>query len=311
MRRAFYDFVKLCSDHRIAMAPPGHRHNRRGWVQICCPLCRENDYHLGYKLADGYLNCYKCGGHLLGDVVAARLGLSLAQALVLIKKYEVPRPVASLLQKDAVDRPTKVGLPKGTRSLAECHKRYLRSRGFDPDEIAALWDIQGTLHEAPNGWRYRIIIPVYQEGVLVAYQGRSVVEGDPVPYRSIPDAEAAVPISECLYGIDQVLGDRIAVVEGVTDVWRFGPGAVARFGAGVSQRQIGRLRLFGERWIVADNDEHLKEGKRAGQLGARRVISALSGFRGEDWLVELQAGVKDVGAMSPEMALDLRRTCGF
>src|SRR3982750_4517207 len=59
----------------IETAPPGHDHNRPGWLNTDCPWCSPgwSHYRLGFNLRYNYCNCWSCGRH---DIAAALVELS-------------------------------------------------------------------------------------------------------------------------------------------------------------------------------------------------------------------------------------------
>lgn len=86
----------------------------------------------------------------------------------------------------------------------------------------------------------RVILPIYQEGVLRGWQARAVLPGDTGPkYLSCPGMQKR----NILYNEDSAkLWPFVVVVEGVTDAWRVGPPAVATLGKVPSAPQELRLQ---------------------------------------------------------------------
>lgn len=114
---------------------------------------------------------------------------------------------------------------------------------FLPAELVRTWNVGYCIHvplrQRASYCQYRIIVPVYLKGILGVVQGRYVGEAD---WKLEKKYLNYGPKTQVLYGFDQV-GDAplVAVVEGVTDVWRYGPGAVASLGKGCSATQLGLL----------------------------------------------------------------------
>jgi len=135
-------------------------------------------------------------------------------------------------------------------------RTYLETdRAFDLDELVDLWEIGFALH-MPARQRGamaqgRIIIPVYQDGVMVGWQARYVGEAD---WKAIgqPKYLTYYPKSQVVYGLDRTKDSPyIVLVEGCTDVWRFGPGAVAQFGHDLSPHQAELVcKVIGDRPFV-------------------------------------------------------------
>lgn len=116
---------------------------------------------------------------------------------------------------------------------------YLQQRGFDPDAVGRRWKL-GFCASAPAEYftaQDRLIIPIEMESKLVGWQARYLGQ---VPDHSIPKywTMPGLKKSFVLYNHDLARQHRfVVVVEGVADVWRFGPEAVALLGHSLSQAQ--------------------------------------------------------------------------
>lgn len=135
--------------------------------------------------------------------------------------------------------------------------RYLESRGYDIEELASRYGVgychavEDPRHSALAG---RIYVPIFLYGRLVGWQGRYLPpEGAfdaPHPkgvakYTTTP----RLPKRMLVYQYDSSTQGRVGVVcEGVTDVWRFGPEAVALLGHDVSLPQAVLL----SHWVKKD-----------------------------------------------------------
>lgn len=123
---------------------------------------------------------------------------------------------------------------------------YLRERGFDPIELARRYGLGYCIYSNDHpGAVGRIIIPVFMRKQLVGWQARPPEERDwkatrTPKYVNLPGMQKRL----MLYNYDGVEGDAVAVVEGVTSVWRLGQ-AVALLGKTASDVQ---QRLLIERW---------------------------------------------------------------
>ena len=125
---------------------------------------------------------------------------------------------------------------------------YLRSRGFDPAELARRYGVAYCAESRYGYARGRLIIPVRHGGRLVGWQARYVGELDwkgpdrrrlPPKYFSAPGSHFK---SRVIFNWDRMKRYRTGVlVEGPTDVFRFGPMAGCVFGNTVSAAQ---RRLF-------------------------------------------------------------------
>jgi DNA primase len=128
----------------------------------------------------------------------------------------------------------------------EAHAKYLASRGYDWRELVAQYDIRFTgpiaYVDTPRGkihYRWRIIIPVYVDGMMVNFTSRDITGHSEARYKSAPDDIANMPGGAVVYNLDNVeQGGRIALMEGPFDVWRVGPGAVGMLGTIFTEEQL-------------------------------------------------------------------------
>lgn len=172
---------------------------------------------------------------------------------------------------------------------------YLESRGFDCSELTELYRV-GYCAEPHRRFPLaanRLVLPVYQDDELVGWQARLPYDQPPngqPKYYSMPGFKK----SRALYNLDRARGhDHVVLVEGPTDVWRYGPEAVASFGKSVSLSQLELLRQYFDRIVVLLDADARHE--------ARRVFERLSPHVGRVWLVHLREG-SDPGSL-PRNAL--------
>ncbi len=294
------DFERLSRDRGIRLAPSGHKHTRPGWVQAECPFCVGNPgYHLGYQAANDRFNCWRCGAHRTGDTIAALLKLPLTDAFDLIRGYH-------LRGSQIVDERPRAGaktltLPPQSRDMASRHQTYLLGRGYDPDALSATWGLLGT---GPIGdYKFRIVAPIIFGGIMVSYQCRDITGRASVPYLACAIENEVMHHKHCLYGMDKASGHSVAIVEGIADVWRLGPGAVATFGIGYTTEQVAMMRLWKRRFVLFDSADPQAMDK------AERLANALSAFGGWTEIIEIDA--PDPGEMEQEDADSLMAELGF
>jgi len=176
--------------------------------------------------------------------------------------------------------------------------KYLAGRGFVIKELVELWGCAGYFSRTPGlGWLAdRIAIPVTKNGEIVGWQYRTPY--DPAK-GGVPKYLSFFSKSQYVYGVDQAANqDKLVLVEGVTDVWRYGPGAVCGFGKVLSETQIEVLAsVAGSRPVVVIPDANDPESV------GKMTVSALSmrryGYAGSIGGVELPAGT-DPGSSSTE-----------
>jgi len=267
-----------------------HDHAREGWVQIDCPHCTPNSNHwrLGINETFHYANCWSCGPQSFGKA--------------LIAYGNSPKRVWGLL--DNMDRATAtqekrkgvLKFPMGIEKLQLPHRYYLKSRGLDCKEMENLWQLQ-AIGQMGGLLRWRLFIPVVENGDTVSWTTRSINDdpGD-IRWLSAKADQEKAPIRDLVYGIDYVRNVAI-IVEGPSDVWKVGPGAVATFGLAYRQPQLVRLSQIPIRYVCYDN--HPDAQKRAKEL-----CDSLKVFPGNTYNICLDA--EDPGSASDRELRKLR-----
>jgi len=225
-------------------------------------------------------------------------GKGKADVLEAMKKYNNIRDPAFLKQK----KPVKPLSFKYNKPLNRTDMRFLMDRGFDPDKLVEEWDLRGS--DKLSDFKYRLIIPVYQQNKIVAYQGRDVTGASRIRYRSSsPEKDGGENIKNLLYGIDKATKDRVIVVEGPADVWRLGAGAVCTFGIQFTMAQVFALKRFSNRFIMFDSGELAQEA-------ASELADELSMFPGRTEIIRIST-YKDAGDMPDREAHKLMKELGF
>lgn len=285
-----FDAISFFQAYGIEYRTEGHKHCRPGWVQIECPFCFGNPgYHLGYELSNGWWNCWRCGYHRTWDVLveilgSRRLAKDALRAFQTIGKIAQNKPVRS----------KKLELPVGLQQLTKRARKYLESRNFNPDLLEEFWKLKSTGNIGQ--YKFRIYIPIYLNGQVVTWQCRDITGKSNLRYLGQSRSKEILNNKETLYGIDSCSGNSCVVVEGVTDVWRFGPGAVATFGIKYKPAQVAMmLHNFKRLHIFFDPPDP------QAQIQAEKLASTLSKYGKE--VILWNANCKlDPGDMSQDDA---------
>jgi DNA primase len=265
-----FDFESFCQDNSIDYSTEGNRHSRPGWINIHCLFCQGiQEYHLGWNLEKGYFNCWRCGFHPVKKVVARILNISEAEAWEVIKHYE-GESTYTPQDKKLIRSTSEVSLPVGCCAMTDRHRRYLKKRGFNPERLEKEWSLLGTGPVGP--YKFRIIAPIFYKKKLVSYQGRDITGRTELRYKTCAKENEVRDHKHCLYGLDEVEGDSVIVVEGITDAWRLGVGnAVATFGIIYTPAQVGLLMRFKNVFVFFDSadPQAIKQAEELGwELGA-------------------------------------------
>lgn len=277
-----------------------HHHVTDGFLGCDCPQCSPGAgaYRLGLSLRGRGANCWICGPMRFVDALAEVTGKPVGWILA---NLDNARPIAK------VDKPRGVlRVPPLAGPLLPAHRKYLKWRGFDPDEIVAEWGVGGIGSFAGN-LSWRLYIPIHHEGKVVSWTTRSIADmpgwptealGSLVRYRNAPDRDSAVSARDVLYGADKCR-HAVIVVEGQLDAWAIGPGAVAVGGLGASMSQLAQIAKFPLRVICLDATP---EGIREGEEMARN----LDPYPGETVIVQLETG-KDAASADRSEVEELRK----
>lgn len=235
------------------------------YYQVSCPFCHDTRNRLYVNHRFGQLDAF---GRRLSFLAICYNENCLAQRDNYVNFLE---QVDDADLGNAIVRPGRVVpdearevLPPGpTIPLARLRKRheareYLIDRGFDPDELSEKYGVAYCTGSRYSLARNRIIIPVTERGKLKGWQARYVGELDwkgprrkelPPKYFSCPDSHFR---SRCILNFENVSKWQTAViVEGPTDVFRFGSMAGCIFGNSMTDVQKRKvLSVFRKRSVV-------------------------------------------------------------
>jgi len=297
-----FNIVSYLRDHRIDFEGPDHG----GWVNVQCPFCRSaqtgsnpNKKYLGFNLPKDFLNCWRCGPHSVEDYIMAVERCEYHIACQRSQEYNDELAwVATPVQKQAQGLSGKLDWPAGTLPMQDVHRRYLISRGFDPEHLEIRYGLMGTVNA--GDYAGRIMIPIFVNGIMCSYQGRTMTKGVEPRYKACRRELELIDHRELLYDLDNAHGDTVMVVEGVTDAWRLGNGAVATFGTSLSRTspQIILLQRFKKVFVIFDAEP--KAQTKAKWL--RDQLSVLG-----IWAINVRLKSGDPGDMTQEQAKELRK----
>ena len=294
------DLIELLNQHNVPNTTE-HHHATAGHVQVHCPFCGDRNFHLGLRLDGQVGNCWRCGGHN-GIVALAKL-LRLPYREIEQLLSPVPKPTARKHRLIDDDFILPVHLPSGTGPMQARHRRYLTDRGFDPDILEADYRLLGTGPLGPC--KYRIILPIVRRGTAISYTGRDITGRSSARYKTCPANDETFPAKSWLYDLDRCEGaERVLVVEGPTDAWRMGKGAVATFGIAWTWAQAELLSRFQTVFVMFDPEERA-------DAQAETLVEMLSLLSVEAEIVSVPGGASDPGSLSDAEAKKLKRWLGL
>jgi len=291
-----WDTVRFCQDYRIRYTVS------RRWHQTDCPWCGNNSLKAGFSLGGGTFSCFVCSSHPVSQTVARMLLCSEAEAIEIIQNYQGSYSTANILTDEQVSA-SIVDLP-GRKKMRKKHRLYLEGRGFDPDELTKEWSLRFTGPAAEYGWEWRIIFPIFHKNELVSYQGRDVTNNEGViRYRGARIEDSKIHYKKLLYGIEKCRNNTVVVVEGIFDMFNFGPGAVTAFGTSLTLSQVRLLAELERVVFLFDPDDPLAWKK------AKKYVLELRTLGVKAERIRYDGG--DPGSLSRDEVRYLRKYIGF
>lgn len=316
------EWQRFLDDNHIPWVGKGPN-TKRGEISIQCPYCGDDDpsHHLGISLTTAHWGCLRDRTHRgvnPARLVAALTGCSQERAKAIVRSYDQADPetlddaLAALEGTTAAPKPGKRHaeplrlpddfMPIRNNSLTGKFYRYLSDRGFDDvDGLSRTYQ----LHCAMTGkQKDRIIIPLHQDGELIGWTGRALINPVNAPryLTSGPETKKAVFNEDRLR---RAKGRILFVVEGPFDAIKldwYGMLVDARacctFGTTFSLDQVSIItelsRNF-ERTVTLFDPEAVGPG-----------------FDIADWLARIRAvqgrvpdEVEDPGAMNPKQIVQM------
>jgi DNA primase len=257
------NFPKLFKDYKVDY----NTRVNKGWTNCTCPHCDDKTYNGGFNNIDGHYHCWKCGGHDMKRTLQLVLGIPSNELKSVLSEYEGRNGVLQELNKKTA-KAKHLELPSDSFTPAE--RKYLLSRNFSPRFLHEKYGVVGG--GIAGRWKYRIIIPVYLNGKLVSWTGRSILDKQTLKEKKIPRyknlsiEESVINIKECIFNIDNCRKNVAVLVEGSFDVMMLGDDFMCSMGTELTQNQIQTLsNRFKKIFIAFDNE--LEAQKKARKFG--------------------------------------------
>jgi DNA primase (bacterial type) len=272
------DFIRLLKDNNI-----DYKQEVNGWTNLSCPYHDngKRGFKAGFNHAGQYIFCWVCGSHRIEKFISDLLSISFYEAKKLLQEYDTETRIIKKVSKKSLGK--NIILPG--YEIIEHSKSwdYLLKRRFSPNKLQLLYKIQdGGL---TGYWAFRIIIPIFINGKIVSYQGRSLYSKNKCSelgierYQTLNIEQSIVNAKYTFYGLDECLNDWAVLVEGPFDRWRLGPNNVlSSLGTSTSEQQIILLANRYKKIIfLFDNereaqDRAKKYGQRLAGLGVEVEI---------------------------------------
>jgi DNA primase len=236
----------------IEYSHPGSKNTGQNSISIQCPWCDDGSYHLGIELDRKFFNCWKCTKS--GSLIKLAMKLEDCPYHAAVEHLQEFMTASTISEGDNDSQVTQsvreVELV-GVNTLLEPHQKYLESRNFDPEYIFQKYSLNCV---GPIGrWSHSLIIPYLKNGRVITFCAADITRTSDKKYKYLPNELSIVPIGQTLYNIDRAI-DTALVVEGATDTWRMGDGAVGLGRKKYTSWQVKRLAKFKRVFIMLDSD---------------------------------------------------------
>lgn len=274
-------------------------------VNVNCPYCdtKSISFNLGFNPAGNYYHCWKSKhNYPIRQVLSTLLNVSESSIDNILVDYQ---GVGETLSEKKTSNIKYLELPTNTFTKAE--RKYLKSRDFDPKYLYKKYHIVGG--GIDGNWKFRIIIPVYYQGQLLSWTGRSILSKEKLKqleiprYKNLSIEKSVKNIKELFFNIDNCKSDTVVLTEGAFDVLRFDGNAICSMGTELTESQINLLASrFRKIFILFDNEpEAQKKARKFGlQLSSIGIeIEVVNAY--EDF------GKNDMGECSREEINQIKR----
>lgn len=216
-----FDIINFLEENNVDFITEG-KNIGNGWIGVNdCPSCGDNRYHWGINLKGKYGKCWVCGHYRsLESIIANILSISIKRAKIHILENsgitedDIELQIDNILNSkqikiDKVNNKSII-LPKGIPVFKLFNSNPAVKKFCIKKKITYGISILSKLTVATKGeHKGRLIIPIYHNKTLVAYQARSLVE------RYFKNEG---PVKHYLYKYSCIKKhSRIIIVEGYTD----------------------------------------------------------------------------------------------
>jgi len=291
-----FDIISYLESRGVEYSTSG-KNVSEGWVNIRCLWCGDDSNHLGINLSSKFFNCWICGEKGPPQKLVRKIeDTGESKAREIIEEFQTLEKYTKAIRHKPLSYQS---LPKeSTTDFPDIHIEYLKSRNFDPQDLINRYDIRACYNL--GRYKFRIIIPVIMNHKIVGFTSRDVTDKSEYRYKNCRPEEGVLPQSEWIYNGDSLVHTAL-IVEGPTDVWRMGDGAICMFGLKCSDSQVKFLHDHGVYRVFILYDDEPEAQIRADKIGGNLAsvipdVNILTGL-----------GVKDPAKLSPEEAIQLKR----
>lgn len=301
------DFKRMFKDLNVPI-----RDERRDgtWIQVNCPFCvtpKDTHFNGGFNQIRPTFSCWRCGTHNYLDALSRIMNVDTKHVIQTIKGY---RFISENKGEKKIAQGHDLKLP-GYRTLNDAERKYLENRGFNIEYLRSKFHIRGG--GICGDWSYRILIPIYYNGELVSWVGRSILDKKQLEelkiprYKNLSIEQSVINSKEIFFNLNNCHRDSVILVEGSFDVMRLGDDTICSLGTSVTpEQQLFLASKFKKVFIAFDNEpgaqakaKHL--GMNLSSVGMKvEVVNAYEDF-----------GKNDAGELTESEAIQVKKELGM
>jgi DNA primase len=218
------------------------RKSPNGWLVGDCPNCgRENKF--GISIHKNRSNCFVCGYQDKPLYVLMKIeGISnYSEAIKYLGDFEGTEYDFDIVEQKPEIEVKKISLPDSYQNImfgdsfySKLARRYIRSRGFDVDELS----MKGWGYCTKGDYAGYIIIPFYFNNQLIYFNARRFISSGP-KFNNPNSDDFGIGKNQIIYNLDSLwMYNRITIVESVMNAETLGSKAIAIGGKVISQWQL-------------------------------------------------------------------------
>lgn len=263
---------------------------------MSCMFCDDRSTHLGINLESYGFSCFRCGqsGSLKKLIASLEVGGWQSVPLVL-EEFSSTKDWGKREREEPKKRQPHCDLP-AIKTLSKSAKLYLQSRKFPYKLLTEKYKLASF--SPLSYYKFRIYIPVYFNHQIVTFTSRAYAQLTP-KYLHCPKQKSVLFCKEVLYNIDNAKNGTAVAVEGPTDAWRIGDGAVATFGVIFTEAQVKLLReRFKRVFVMFDAEDQA-------QKQAQKLADTLACYNLSVSVIKLPSG--DPGGLNLTTVKEIRR----
>ncbi len=281
----------------INLTGPG-RNVSSGWVGLSCPFCGDHSNHLGINIQSKKYSCWSCSAK--GSLPKLIKEICKCEWNTVFKLLEKHNTGVKIFVDDLPEEERKEVILPTRKELPQKAINYLKKRKLDPEFIVDKYDV--FFGGLTGFFKFRIILPVYQDRILVSATSRDITGLSEIRYKGLPSNKSIIPLRECIYGLD-IISEKAILVEGPFDVYPLYPYGIAMMGLRLNPIQMYSLYRKKLSYLLICLD-------RGTERKAEKIALNVSSFIPKVEIALLETG-KDPGECIFEEIMEMKKRMIF